>query len=106
MEDDSVAVSLPSASQGQAAPPCSIALSADLCLKRLESYAKSEKLTGGGKALAEERLGSFNFWTRNIGAFAQGNLSADYRLEYWPKMRNILISLLELLLKCVETSKV
>lgn len=78
----------------------SLCRSCNTLLKLYESRAPPKQ-----KGLVNERLASFSFWTKNIGAFAGGRLSADSRLECWPELRSSVVALLSILIRCIESGE-
>ncbi|KAH8802415.1 hypothetical protein F5884DRAFT_886872 [Xylogone sp. PMI_703] len=55
-------------------------------LKPLEKYIRSE---------LENEMGRFKIWGGNLGVFAPGNASADYRLRDDPDVREVIIQMLD-----------
>ena len=54
--------------------------------KHVEHYLKSE---------LENELGRFKIWAGNLGVFAPGNASADYRLREDSDIRGVIIQMLD-----------
>lgn len=58
-----------------------------------------------GNLLAEDQLGRFRIWARNIGVFAEGHACLDYRLRDSAEVRLLMIDQLEMLQSSVQRGK-
>ena len=56
----------------------------------------------GSQAILENQMGRFKIWAGNIGVFAAGNASTDYRLRQDQDVRDIMIQMLARLKKNLE----
>ena len=55
-----------------------------------------------GNLLAEDQLGRFRIWAKNIGVFAEGHASLDYRLRDSAEVRLLMVDQLETLQNSVQ----
>lgn len=46
---------------------------------------------------AEDQMARFNLWVTNLGIFALGHASVEYRLRDYPEIYNLVLQLLEAL---------
>jgi hypothetical protein len=53
----------------------------------------------------EDQVGRFSIWAANIGVFAPGRASMDYRLSEAPEIRQLVLGLLETLEDCITSCK-
>ena len=62
----------------------------------------SQSLDGQSSIDLENQLGRFKIWAGNIGVFAAGNASIDFRLRNDPDIKEVMIQMLTWLRKCIE----
>jgi hypothetical protein len=76
---------------------------AEACLDSFQQcFSQLQLVEGPGNALIEDQLGRFNIWTSNIGVFAPGRASMDYRLRDAHDIRGLVLRLLDTLLGHVQ----
>lgn len=62
-----------------------------------ECLAGMTKLGPIRKSLIEDEFARFSIWTSNVGIFASGRASMDYRLRMEPNIQRLVLGLLEVL---------
>ena len=83
-----------------------IGLRAETGTRSLEAlcavWPSIEEQSKAGNLLAEDQLGRFRIWAKNIGVFAKGHASLDYRLRDSAEVGLLMIEQLEALQDSVQ----
>lgn len=67
-----------------------LGLHSNLLKRERSEHSKSTTLKS-----VQDELGRFKIWAGNLGVFAAGHASADYRLRYEPDIKDVIIRLLK-----------
>lgn len=78
----------------------------DQCLKSFQTcLVRASSIHPRELSRIEDQAARFSSWTSRIGAFAPGQSSMDYRLQYAPEVQSVTLGLLDSLNSRIQKCK-